>query len=98
MKAQELGAVVAAAVAAAVLVGGCASSLPFGSTPTQTQRDLSESYDATFSQSGWRAVTRFTQVKPNAYSGIYTDVQGRTWNFTVELASSANDSYGATSS
>jgi hypothetical protein len=28
------------------------------------------------------------------YSGTYTDVQGLTWNFTVELMSSGNDSYG----
>jgi hypothetical protein len=94
MKAHTLAAVLTAAVAAVVLVSGCASSLPFGSTPTPRAQDLSRSYDAAFSLSGWRAVDRFTQVKPNMYSGAYTDVQGLTWNFTVELMSSGNDSYG----
>jgi hypothetical protein len=28
------------------------------------------------------------------YSGTYTDVHGLTWNFTVELMSSGNESYG----
>ena len=28
------------------------------------------------------------------YSGTYTDVHRLTWNFTVELMSSGNDSYG----
>jgi hypothetical protein len=94
MKAHTLGAVLTAAVAAAVLVSGCASSLPFSATPTPTPRDLSGSYDAAFSLSGWRAVDRFTQVTPNVYSGTYTDVQGLTWNFTVELMSSGNESSG----
>ena len=94
MKAHTLGAVLTAAVAAAVLVSGCASSLPFGATPTPKPQDLSGSYDAAFSLSGWRAVDRFTQIKPNVYSGTYKDAQGLTWNFTVELMSSGNDSYG----
>jgi hypothetical protein len=33
-------------------------------------------------------------VKPNTYVGVYTDAKGQTWNFTVELISSENDSYG----
>jgi hypothetical protein len=94
MKALTLRVVLTAAVAAAVLVSGCASSLPFGSTPTPKPQDLSGSYDAAFSLSGWRAVDRFTQIKPNVYSGTYKDAQGLTWNFTVELMSSGNDSYG----
>ncbi len=94
MKAHTLAAVLTAAVAAAVLVSGCASSLPFSSTPTPKPRDSSGSYDAAFGQSGWRAVDKFTQVTPNVYSGNYADVQGLTWNFTVELMSSGNDSYG----
>jgi hypothetical protein len=94
MKALKLGAVLAAVVSAALAVSGCVSSLPFRSTPAPTPRDLSGSYDASFSQSGWHAVARFTQAKPNVYSGSYRDAQGRTWNFTVELTSSANDAYG----
>jgi hypothetical protein len=94
MKAHKVVAVLTAVVAAAVLVSGCSSFLPLSSTSTPKPRDLSASYDAAFSQGGWRAVERFTQVTPNVYSGTYTDVHGYTWNFTVELMSSANDAYG----
>jgi hypothetical protein len=51
MKAHTLGAVLTAAIAAAVLVSGCTSSLPFSATPTPKPPDLSAEYGAAFGQS-----------------------------------------------
>jgi hypothetical protein len=79
---------------ATVLLSGCLSSLPSRSTPTATPQDLSGSYDASFVLSGWSPVSKFTQVKPNTYVGIYNDTKGQKWNFTVELMSTENDAYG----
>jgi hypothetical protein len=94
MKSRKLEAVLAIAIIATVLVSGCLSSLPLGSTPTTTPHDLSVSYDASFVLSGWRAIQKFTQVKPKTYVGAYADAKGQKWNFTVELFSAENDSYG----
>jgi hypothetical protein len=94
MTSRNLGAVLTAAIIATVLTSGCLSSLPFGSTPTSKARDLSSSYDASFVLSGWRAINKFTQVKPNHYTGVYADANGQQWSFTVELTSSESDSYG----
>jgi hypothetical protein len=87
-------AVLAATVMAIVFTSGCLSSLPFGSTATPTPTDLSGSYDASFVLSNWSRVSKFAQVKPNTYVGIYKDTNGQKWNFTVELMSSENDAYG----
>ncbi|MGA7075152.1 MAG: hypothetical protein WBZ42_01180 [Halobacteriota archaeon] len=94
MTSHKLEAVLAAAVIVTVLTSGCLSALPFSSTPTSKPRDLSGSYDASFVLGGWRPINKFTQVKPNTYVGAYTDTKGQKWNFTVELISSENDSYG----
>lgn len=94
MTSRKLEAVLAAAVIATVLTSGCLSALPFSSTPSSKPRDLSGSYDASFVLSGWRPINKFTQVKPNTYVGAYQDAKGQKWNFTVELISSENDSYG----
>ncbi len=93
MASRKLKAVLAAAVIATVLTSGCLSSLPSGSTPTATPQDLSASYDASFVLSGWRAVSKFTQIKPKTYVGAYADAKGQKWNFTVELFSAENNSY-----
>ncbi|MGA3360298.1 MAG: hypothetical protein ABSC87_08840 [Halobacteriota archaeon] len=94
MTSRKLEAVLAAAVIVIVLTSGCLSSLPFRSTPTAKPRDISGSYDASFVLGGWSPVSKFAQMKPNTYVGVYTDAKGQTWNFTVELISSENDSYG----
>jgi hypothetical protein len=77
---------------ATVLVSGCLSSLPLGSTPTATPQDLSVSYDASFVLSGWHAISKFTQIKPKTYVGAYADAKGQKWNFTVEQFSAENNS------
>lgn len=87
-------AVLAVTVMVIIFTSGCLSSLPFGSTPTSKPTDLSGSYDASFVLSGWSRVSKFAQVKPNTYVGIYNDSKGQKWNFTVELMSSENDAYG----
>jgi hypothetical protein len=94
MTSRKLEAGLAVAVIVTVLASGCLSSLPFRATPTAKPRDLSGSYDASFVLGGWSPVSKFTQVKPHTYVGVYTDEKGQTWNFTVELISSENDSYG----
>jgi hypothetical protein len=92
MTSLKLEAVLAVAIVATVLVSGCLS-LPRGSTPTATPQDLSASYDASFVLSGWRALSKFTQVTPKGYVGTYADAKGQSWNFTVELFSVENTSY-----
>ncbi len=87
------GALVAVLVAV-VVVSGCATSLPFASAPSSKSRDLSGSYDAAFIENSWKALSPFVQTKPNVYSGEYADAQGQAWNFSVELSSSENDSFG----
>jgi len=94
MASRKLEAVLAAALIATVLTSGCLSSLPSGSTPTTTPQDLSASYDTSFVLSGWRAISKFTQVKAKTYVGTYADAKGQKWNFTVELFSAENNSYG----
>jgi hypothetical protein len=94
MTSRKSEAVLAATVIVIVFISGCLSSLPFGSTPTSKPRDLSGSYDASFVLSGWSPVSKFTQVKLNIYAGVYADAKGQKWNFTAELMSSENDSYG----
>jgi hypothetical protein len=94
MWSQKLKAVLAAAVIATVLTSGCLSSLPSRSTPTATPKDLAGSYDTSFVLSGWRAISKFTQVKSKTYEGTYADPNGQKWNFTVELSSAQNSSYG----
>lgn len=94
MPSRNLGAVLAAAIIATVLTSGCLSAHPFGSTPSPKPQDLSTSYDASFVLSGWYSISKFTQVKLNNYAGVYADAKGQQWNFTVELTSSENDSYG----
>jgi len=92
MTSRKLEAVLAAAIVATVLMSGCLS-LPSASTPTATPHDLSASYDASFVLSGWRALSKFTQVTPKSYVGAYADAKGQSWNFTVELFSAENTSY-----
>jgi hypothetical protein len=94
MASRKLKAVLAAVLIATVLTSGCLSSLPSGSAPTATPQDLSASYDASFVLSGWRAISKFTQTKPKTYVGAYADAKGQKWNFTVELFSAENNSYG----
>jgi hypothetical protein len=94
MASQKLKAVLSAVLIATVLTSGCLSSLPSGSAPTATPQDLSASYDASFVLSGWRAISKFTQIKPKTYVGAYADAKGQKWNFTVELFSAENNSYG----
>jgi hypothetical protein len=95
MTTRKLQVVLAAAVVAIVLTGGClSSSLPSRPSPTAMPHDLSESYDASFVLSGWRAISKFTQVTPKTYVGVYQDTKGQSWNFTVQLFSAENSSYG----
>jgi len=93
MASRKLGSMLVTAIIATVLVSGCLSSLPLGSTPTATPQDLSVSYDASFVLSGWHAISKFSQIKPKTYVGAYTDAKGQSWNFTVELFSAENTSY-----
>jgi hypothetical protein len=94
MTSRKSEAVLAATVIVIVFISGCLSSLPFGSKPTSQPRDLSGSYDGSFVLGGWSPVNKFAQVKPNTYAGAFADAKGQKWNFTVELMSSENDSYG----
>lgn len=94
MASRKLESMLVTAMIATVLVSGCLSSLPLGSTPTATPQDLSVSYDASFVLSGWHAISKFTQIKPKTYVGAYADAKGQKWNFTVELFSAENNSYG----
>ncbi len=86
--------VLVAVLVAAVVVSGCTTSLPFAPSPSSKPRDLSSSYNATFVQNHWKVLRPFAQTKPNVYSGEYRDAQGQTWNFSIELSSSENDSFG----
>jgi hypothetical protein len=94
MASRKLESMLVTAMIATVLVSGCLSSLPLGSTPTATPQDLSVSYDASFVLSGWHAISKFTQIKPKTYVGAYADAKGQKWNFTVEQFSAENNSYG----
>ncbi|MGZ4944339.1 MAG: hypothetical protein ACXV6K_08685, partial [Halobacteriota archaeon] len=87
------GALVVVLVAA-VMASGCTTSLPFASAPSSKSRDLSGSYDAAFVKNNWKALTPFVQTKANVYSGEYVDARGQTWNFSIELSSSENESFG----
>ena len=94
MTSRKLQAVLAAAIVATVLASGCLSSLTSRPSPTATPQDLSVSYDASFVLSGWRAISKFTQVTPKTYVGTYAEEKGQSWNFTVQLFSAENTSYG----
>ena len=95
MTSRKLSAVLAAVMMmATVLTSGCLSSLTSRSSPTATPQDLSVSYDASFVLSGWRAISKFTQVTSKTYVGTYADGKGQSWNFTVQLFSAENTSYG----
>ncbi|MGZ4902422.1 MAG: hypothetical protein ACXV48_05485 [Halobacteriota archaeon] len=47
-----------------------------------------------FVENHWTAIHPFVQIKLNAYSGEDQGSHGQTWNFSIALSTSENDSFG----